>query len=319
MDHPEIPKGAWAGIRRFPHTAAFKIYAEPSLDLPTDALSSEYPIVPVRHKSDAHVSLHSTLSGPSRTFTLEIPDLSLVWQASSIVQFQLSVTDRSLTSILAKIAHFHFHLHRQKSVKGLVVESEAVSLRLYRLKEGTQGVLRTAWPKKNLFKKNVAHIDMADAATFYGIEILNRTAWDLYVHLFVFNPFDYSVNALQMPQVGSSSAPLKAHQSITVGYGSGDRPLSFAPEGTVDNTAFFKCIVCTENIDLYHMLQSSPFKMPASPASDSGPTTQHDRPRMGINQQAAKPDKVFWDTASAAVIMSSSYYTGIKRMMRMEF
>jgi hypothetical protein len=106
----------------------------------------------------------------------------------------LSLGDTRLRLILSKIAHFHYHLRRHKSGTDLLAEGKLAVLRLYRLKDGNNGIYLAS--TRDLFKNNVAHLegtDTTDSTAGYGIEIHNKSSFHLYAYLFAFNPFDYSI------------------------------------------------------------------------------------------------------------------------------
>jgi hypothetical protein len=176
----QIPQDAWAGIRRWGNTTALAIYTDSPLKDHMNSLDSSYPLNITEKESDARISLRMDHSSPPR-IEMENCDASLAPHSKSFLD------DQQLCSIMSKIAHFHYHLRRYNDGGNSLAEGERPLLRLYR---------RTTKVGDNLFKNNVAHIEIADSAdstAAYGIEIQNRSSLDLYAYLFAFNPFDYSI------------------------------------------------------------------------------------------------------------------------------
>ncbi|KAJ7755591.1 hypothetical protein B0H14DRAFT_3512338 [Mycena olivaceomarginata] len=153
----------------------------------------------------------------------------------------------------------------------------------------------------DLFENNTAHLNMNPHG--YGIKIFNKSHWDLYAYLFCFDPSDYSITALCLPSLGLNKPPLRRNGSITVGYGpDGGDPFMFGLQSTdfVD-AVFFKLFVCTKNIDMHHIPQSSPLVTSPASTSLSDDSTLGVVPR-GVLQPlyAPPPEEGFWDVSGAA-------------------
>ncbi|KAJ7695626.1 caspase domain-containing protein [Mycena olivaceomarginata] len=298
----DVPKEAWAGIHRWPNTTALTIYTDFPLDVQTNGLESAYPLTVTQDESDAH-SLRLVRSGPAQ-IEMESHDVLLAPHS----KHTLSLGDTRLCLILSKIAHFHYHLRRHKSGTDLLAEGKLAVLRLYRLKDGNNGMYLAS--TRDLFKNNVAHLegtDTTDSTAGYGIEIHNKSSFNLYAYLFAFNPFDYSIETLFMPPVGLNvSPPLKSHQSIKIGYNGGGPPLSLARRDTSDTAPLLlKLIVCTENVGMHHMEQSPALGLSPEPAAsaDSRYTTLDSfNNRVFLQRQSG----IMWETSLAAIKVSAA-------------
>jgi hypothetical protein len=97
--------------------------------------------------------------------------------------------DLSVPSVFAKIAHFNFHLGRQKGpALDNVLVSDYAGLSIYRMTAGDNDLRPDT---TDLFDNNTAHLNMTPHG--YGIKIFNKSHWDLYAYLFCFDPSDYSI------------------------------------------------------------------------------------------------------------------------------
>lgn len=103
--------------------------------------------------------------------------------------------------------------------------------------------------------------------------------------------------------------PLKSGGSITVGYGpDGGSAIHFRCSDTISDTiAFCKVIVCTENVKLHHMVQSS-LRLPVSVANEPERRREDILDRGIPTRRGLKmaPGGGFWDASLAAVIIKPS-------------
>ncbi|KAJ6541362.1 caspase domain-containing protein [Mycena capillaripes] len=278
----EVPMDAWAGIRRWANAAALSIFTDLTLVLQANNSESEYPLIV--SKSDTDFSLRRVRSHPAR-IEMQSP---LEPHSKSF----LDPGDTRLCSVLSKIAHFHYHLNRRGGPTNFLAGEQPV-LHMYRLpmKAGS-----------NLFKNNVAHLEMADAtdsAAEYGIEIRNQSSLDLYAYLFAFQLSDYSIEPLHLPPVGQNlSPPLEKHRSIAIGYNGGGSPLIFDTSDLAP--IWLKLIVCTENVSMHHMRQSSPLSTSPEPTGD----IDSRYPALDIFGRASlrrRSTQMIWETSSFAI------------------
>ncbi|KAJ7123573.1 caspase domain-containing protein [Mycena epipterygia] len=300
-----VPADSWAGVHRW-NTGGLTVFPASLLDS-TSYKSEYYPLNSTWFKWSSHIALCE--EGSKDCFTIERP----TWRDCLInTHTRNSIAPRiprdlSLPSVLAKIAHFNFHLEKGSAAKELdnVLVSDYTGLRIYRM-TADDGLKPDT--TMDLFENNTARLSMASHG--YGIEIFNKSHWDLYAYLFCFDPSDYSITALCLPSLGLNRPPLRRNGSITVGYGpDGGDPFKFCLQST-DNkfvdTVFFKLFVCTKNINMHHISQSSP--LVTSPAST--PHSNNSTPGVvsrGVLQPlyAPPPEEGFWDVSVAAVTISA--------------
>ncbi|KAJ6556042.1 caspase domain-containing protein [Mycena capillaripes] len=299
----EVPRQAWAGIRRWPDAMPFAIYTDFPLDIQTIGLESAYPLIRTQNVSDADFSFRLVPSSPAR-IELESRDVLLAPHS----KHTLELGDTRLCSILSKIAHFHYHLNRHKSGTDPLAEGEQAVLRLYRLKEGNNGMRPAS--TRDLFKNNVAHLERADTAdspTGYGIEIYNKGSSNLYAYLFAFNSYDYSIEILYMPPAALNvPPPLKVGQSIRIGYDGGGGPLCLARRDISDTAPLWlKLIVCTENVSMHHMEQASPLQISPEPTANTASryTTLDIFNRIYLERPSGT---AMWETSLAAIKVSTA-------------
>ncbi|KAG8738839.1 hypothetical protein FRC12_016536 [Ceratobasidium sp. 428] len=80
----------------------------------------------------------------------------------------------------------------------------------------------------------------------FGLQVMNRGPYHLFVYVFYFDPNDYSVTPLYLPP-SSSVAPLPYNGELTIGYGSsGAQPLAFSIDDRLSqDTGFIKVYYST--------------------------------------------------------------------------
>ncbi|TFY66007.1 hypothetical protein EVG20_g5083 [Dentipellis fragilis] len=125
--------------------------------------------------------------------------------------------------------------------------------------EDLQAILRPKGP--NLKRGDV--VDVVADGTRYGVKVVNTTNVPLYASVFFFSHGDLSIQSyFETPRaVGKVDAPLKAQQSLTIGYGAGGAaPYEYYLEDGQDiDVGFLKLFISTEPVDLSHVPQPSPF------------------------------------------------------------
>ncbi|KAF7345758.1 hypothetical protein MVEN_01596300 [Mycena venus] len=287
------PSTAWAAISRWSALTSFKIYTDFPLDFQANSPEIVYPLSVTQNECEADFTIRSVPSSPD----IEMESRHVLLAPHT--KRTLPLGDQQLSSVLSKIAVFHYHFRRHLPPMNLHEKGKRTTLHLYRVKAGSHG-MRPA--SRDLFKHNVAHLETADGSDStndYGIKIRNSSSSNLYAYLFAFNPFDYSIGTLCMPPVGPNvQAPLKAFKSIKLGYDGGGQPFSFKRGNNISDTALFlKLIVCTENVSLHHMEQSSPLETESIASTDSRPTALDGSSRM----HAAQRSELFWEASLAAI------------------
>ncbi|KAJ6541004.1 hypothetical protein DFH09DRAFT_1394922 [Mycena vulgaris] len=276
-----IPANSWAGVHRW-NTGSLKIHTRAPESINFLDRTSEYRLILAPPHSHAHLTLRST--GPDRPIVVERPGGNrLLAEYAAQCLIPSIPRDISTPAVLSKIAHFHYHLGRQKPPAmqlDSVVVSKMVKLKLYRMAPNSYRVD----DKKNLFKKNVAHLDIAETeVAHYSIEILNKTHSGLYAYLFSFDPSNYAIEALHMPPLGATKPCIPAQQSIVVGYGRDSTPFQLRTQcRDAPDAAFFKLFT------------------PAPPPPESD-LYSASIPR-GRPYANASPD--FWDVSVAVVTIS---------------
>ncbi|KAH9932499.1 uncharacterized protein B0H18DRAFT_952237 [Fomitopsis serialis] len=190
-------------------------------------------------------------------------------------QFARQITvdlDKAHVQYLVMAAlHFNFHLYRQPNPLNVF---STVHLELYRLREESAGVKRyVPVDEVNLFhgehqvKAYKAHgpavlqeAVLTDFESHYGMKIVNDSDYDLFPYIFNFDPNDYSIQltkrpGLALPESSSMAPPLRAHNSLKVGYGSREIGKDSTirvevPPGKDIDTSFLKLFVSTSFVDM---------------------------------------------------------------------
>ncbi|KAJ7627877.1 caspase domain-containing protein [Mycena rosella] len=291
----QMPTHLWAAVHRW-NIGPLKIHAQASIEC-TES-TSEYPLTFVSLHSHRHLTLRS--NGPGYPIVIDrLGGDHLIAEYAG--QYRTEIPQNfSLPAVLSKIAHFHYHLGRQTSPEILpdsVRVSQLAKLHLYRMLPPRY----LTSDKKNLLKRNIAHIDISEIQSArYTIEISNDSPWGLYVYLFSFDPSNYSIEALHMPPLGVTSPCVRANHSFVVGYGDSNPFRLQTHSHDAPDAAFFKLFVCTENVNMRHILQRSPFEI----SETSTPTVHSDGqiPRARIDQRP--PSSGFWDVSLAVVTIS---------------
>ncbi|KAJ6595372.1 caspase domain-containing protein [Mycena sp. CBHHK59/15] len=299
---PVPDKLGWARILRW-NTGDLKVYTDPLLSLQLPEPSSEYPVRQVDVKSTGHIALHA--SGPTGTLTIERMDRLITTYAVRNIPIPHDSMN-PLPFILNRIAHFQFHLGRQKPPATTLLQvpmiSRHVAVKMYLLNRRHED--GTVVPdENNIFRKNVARLSISKASwNLYGIKIVNKSSYSLYPYLFFFDPSDYSIEALYLPSFTAVTPPLGPKGFLTVGYGGdGGAPLRFKPQEGVSDASFLKLIVSTKNINLDHISQSSPFETPSA----LWPTVPlNDIARMPVAVWST--DHIFWDVSLAVIAVTAS-------------
>ncbi|KAF8992754.1 hypothetical protein BDQ17DRAFT_1369146 [Cyathus striatus] len=99
----------------------------------------------------------------------------------------------------------------------------------------------------NLVTDGIANI-IADPKIPYGFRITNNSDWDLYAYLYFLDNQDFSI----APYYISQNIPLKARQSLTIGYGTNPGPPAYAyflREGTELEVGFLKLLLSKKPLE----------------------------------------------------------------------
>ncbi|KAG8699621.1 hypothetical protein FRC09_006503 [Ceratobasidium sp. 395] len=90
----------------------------------------------------------------------------------------------------------------------------------------------------------------------FGLQIMNRGAYPFYVHVFYFDPNDYSIAPIYLPP-GPNGAPLPSPGELTIGYGdAGASPLSFTIDDRAEkDSGFIKVYYSTNPSDMSFIQQ----------------------------------------------------------------
>ncbi|KAJ7167146.1 caspase domain-containing protein [Mycena crocata] len=295
--HFDIHSKSWVQLHRWSESAAYKIHVDFPLDLPENTAEFAYPLVVAQENTDANVVLRLN-SSDVKLLEIQNRDPTVIAHCNPISTLSLHQGE-SISTVMSKLAHFHFHLHRRhaSSSRHLPVSSgkPEVTLRLYHLAHPQT--------KKNMFKNNIAHVEITpNTRSCYGIEIRNTGHLDLYAYVFAFDPDDYSVTAIYMPPLGSASPPLRSRSHIAVGYGaSGGYKIDLALNDNENTALFLKLIVCSENLNLQHILQH-----PLNPNKARLPSDGIDGSDIADRKYhaACDVDAVLWDTALSTIKIS---------------
>ncbi|KAJ6622353.1 caspase domain-containing protein [Mycena sp. CBHHK59/15] len=262
-------------------------------------LPEPYDVSQVSEKKAGQIALYSSDRTDIRT--IERMDRLITTYAVRNIPIPPDSTN-PLSFILSGIAHFHFHLGRQKPPATTLLQapviSQHVELEMHSLaRRDEDGIMIPEGT--NIFKKNIAHLSISEPTLPYGVKIVNKSSYNLYPYLFFFDPSDYSVEALYQPSFTAVTPPLRLKGVLTVGYGGeGGAPLKFKPQPGISDASFLKLIVSTKNIKLDHIAQSSPFNTPSASADVlPKPTTAAARLQMNRDD-----DYVFWDMSLAVVV-----------------
>ncbi|KDR74094.1 hypothetical protein GALMADRAFT_157880 [Galerina marginata CBS 339.88] len=202
--------------------------------------------------------------------------------------------------IFHALAHYEYHLQRSNvrpiTLGGLPLVQK-VFLEIFKVRkfERTDELDSPEIEGDNL-NDIVKGIDVILDDSWYLFKIRNESKLDLYPALFYFDNCDLSINSLyQSPTAGSNSAdhPLKAGQSLTIGYGAGGGvPYIFDIRGThAIELGFLKLFLTSQYVDFSTVEQVSPF----------------------INARAMTryhKESNFWDTIVVPVIVRRPSSTG---------
>ncbi|KAA1472307.1 hypothetical protein DENSPDRAFT_173021 [Dentipellis sp. KUC8613] len=167
--------------------------------------------------------------------------------------------------VITAAAHYYWHLRRTSEKKILQnkvkLEFMKVELSEEEYDDDLNPVVNPAGPDMN--KANVVEIFVGDEA-MYGMRIVNTTGRDLYPSLFFFDNSDFSITPYYLPGTAGQivDPPLRAKQSLTIGFGAGGSvPYSyFLRDGQDVDVGFLKLFLSTEQVDLAHLVQRSPFE-----------------------------------------------------------
>ncbi|KAJ6589341.1 caspase domain-containing protein [Mycena capillaripes] len=294
----EVPANCWAGIRTW-NTGDLRVFASPSVPLHLPDFQSVYRLHQAVTQEESHITLYLTSDG---YITVERQDPLINTFSSHSVNSNLTVGP-SLPSALQKIAHFYFHLGRQKKLPSnafldsdQLTVSKYVSLHMSRWDLDDEGMSRGR--SKVSFKDNTFYLD-AESTRRYSLTIVNKSHLGFYPYLFYFNPADYSIKALFLPPSTAIEPPLKHRGSIAIGDGFGET-LNFTPEGTGSDGGFFKLIVCTRNINLIHIAQASPFETITTSGS-SPASTSYGSDRLLLDVESQRAVEKIWSASLVAV------------------
>lgn len=216
---------------------------------------------------------------------------------------------RFIHSILRGASHFFWHLRRCPRNHPLC---EQVDVQVHQLVEDTEAELDDDLNSPlilsgdNLIRSGALDV-VADATTYYGVTVHNKSAVSMHVWVFYFDCSDLSISTCSLfllismsidtgtveyykPAASGPHADpiLPARGSLSIGYGSGGgRPFSYFLRLDQElDVGFIKLFISTEYVDLSSIAQRTPFDGKRADGRD-------------IHERSANP---VWDAATIAVV-----------------
>ncbi|KAG8848339.1 hypothetical protein FRC20_002551, partial [Serendipita sp. 405] len=180
------------------------------------------------------------------------------------IPFRVKPTEDDVYSVVRAAAHYYWHLHRTSKERTLKDEVTVEAFKLVEISDeyddDIEGNLLPDGP--NRIVDGVADL-VADDETAYGLKITNNMDTDLYLSAFFFDNSDFSITPYYQPatSAGRADPSVPAKQALTIGYGDGGVPAFkyYLREGQDLDIGFIKIFLSTEQVDLSHIRQLSPF------------------------------------------------------------
>ncbi|KZT70649.1 hypothetical protein DAEQUDRAFT_810529 [Daedalea quercina L-15889] len=229
-----------------------------------------------RVREDADVALYKA----DGVYVLERRDTLITRFA--IPKLELKNIDIDADAILGAAAKFYFHLYRFNHARAVRTDLSYI-VQLHPLKRrqdsGLQALYVVADGSKDLFADasmletpvsgsstyelpededaRVKQVTIRDTAPYYGLTVVNRSRFDLFVHAFYFDPRDFSITEWYHPP-NVAIAPLSRDGKLEIGYGAdAHETLQFSfGEGVREETGFLKIFVSNVYVDLSGLVQS---------------------------------------------------------------
>ncbi|KZV62753.1 hypothetical protein PENSPDRAFT_758475 [Peniophora sp. CONT] len=205
---------------------------------------------------------------------------------------------RFVHPVLRAAIRFFWHLNRtpRKGALRKRIKTEAYELQededASDLDEDMHAPLVTCG--ENLCEDGVVKVK-ADHLTPYGLRVTNDFDKPLHVWAFYFDCGDLSISEYYRPAAWgkSADASLPGKSTITLGYGNGGgSPHTYYLRPNVKgDIGFIKLFLSTEQVDLSHVPQSSPFDEKV--LSDFRPT-----------EELKRPPRPIWDTVTITVVQT---------------
>ncbi|KZT70667.1 hypothetical protein DAEQUDRAFT_764535 [Daedalea quercina L-15889] len=197
---------------------------------------------------------------------------------------EMTIPGRSLQpdEILDAVAHWNFHLYRfNDRVGGSQELRPQVGLHLLETASGTGLRPLLSQVGEDLFGSapaedvrgcplstytvpvKVKEARIHDLTKYYGLTLINTSAYDLYPYVFYFDPSTYGIQAWYLPPGERVRAPLPRSQGrvpgqLPIGYGAGEADsirFSLAP-GAKREAGFLKIFVSTSYVDMRSLRQN---------------------------------------------------------------
>ncbi|KAJ7035117.1 caspase domain-containing protein [Mycena alexandri] len=287
----DVPMNSWAGIRTW-NGGDLHIFADFSVPHSPSNFQSQYRLHQATEKMSGRISLSSASPGKI-TVEREDPLINEIARRSADFLAESSV---SLSHALQKVAHFYFHLGRQKSPAKARLDYDAlsvadrISLHMTPFTKDSDGFCvpgAQISPKDNIF--------VVKPREYHTLTIKSDYPVGLYPYLFYFDPADYSIEAVYLAPSTAINPPLAAKSEITIGPNHGHwLKFTDAPTGGI-----FKLIVCTRKIDLAHIAQGPPFQKSSTSVATNSDNTRH------LELHTTGPSSPeFWATSSVAVVVA---------------
>jgi hypothetical protein len=178
----DVPRNSWAAVHHW-NTGPLKVYSSSAFD---GVVNSNYNIEFSSTRANAHINLHADQDG-----------IHVGWPDDGPAQpsgTPLIPRDLPLSPVLQRMAHFHFHLLRQRQRPNSLwsqLHSSDVKLKMYCLNGA-----RVPFMSRNLFRNNLACLPATEKnpEPWYGLQICNSGPYNLYAYLFCFDPSNYTIN-----------------------------------------------------------------------------------------------------------------------------
>ncbi|KAF9476892.1 hypothetical protein BDN70DRAFT_922963 [Pholiota conissans] len=243
-----------------------------------DSLDLQGTVVTTTDRKTAHISLSKHKNSAHLCF--DVIDAVLVEKNISGCHHLVnsSIGKEDLATIIKELAHYYWHLKRgSPSNSSFLVDISFYELERHVVPPSPRGPIN---PVVNLNKSGVIDLEVdayeeeddEDELGFhkesnqsvYGMELTNRTPWDLYPTLFYFDNAKFTITSSYQPPISKekSEPPLRQGKSMTIGYGLGATvaPFTFSVSDLDAKTesGFFKLVLSTHPIDLLDMVQDVP-------------------------------------------------------------
>ncbi|KAF8875733.1 caspase domain-containing protein [Gymnopilus junonius] len=233
-------------------------------------------------------SLFGMQRGPDKAImnfilsTIENAHFSIVWENGFCIDIHdLEVNQHGLKrlphviplgtdafmmrKIFHGLAHYEYHLRRSNTMQSRRSPlRKNVSLEIYRTPPYSRTDVSISPQGTNLNDPEKG-IELIQDDSWYVFKLNNQTTVDLYPALFYFDNCDLSIHSLYEPPSGQNKVdpPLKAGQSLTIGYGGGGGvPYVFnVRQSQAFEIGFLKLFLATEYLDFSNIGQDSPLEI----------------------------------------------------------